>query len=185
MNHIDSARCTCGYLAVLVLCTALSPPLTAAPSVLIMDCALRDDTLLPDVADELARTAAVAPVVRRRLQEIGYTVPDYIGSEENLALTENGYFLAHPAIVADLGRAHDADWVGICTQFKFSFLVSILRVHLIDVGKDRVITHAETWMRGAMNDARITRRSSVSLADQVHDLLHAVESKRAEGAEFR
>lgn len=158
----------------LALFGSLSAPLAAAPSVLIMDCALHDDTLLPNVADELARTALVAPVVRRRLEEMGYTVPQYVGSEENLALTGNGYFLAHPHLAAAFGRTQGAEWVGICTQFKFSFLISILRVHLVNVAQERVVTHAETWMRGAMTDTRITQRSSLSLADQVDELLHQI-----------
>ncbi len=159
---------------ILALFLVMPEIVLARPSVLILDCALQDDTLLPDVPDELARTASVAPVLRATLREFGYTVPDYVGSDENLSLTKTGYFLAHPRIAADLGRSHGADWVGICTQFKFSFLVSILKVHLVDVTKDRVITHAETWMRGSMTDSRITRRSTRSLGEQVDELLQQV-----------
>ena len=177
-------RTTCLRFTIAILFLVLPEVVFAKPSVLILDCALQDDTMLPDVPDELARTASVAPVLRATLREFGYTVPDYVGSDENLALTETGYFLAHPKIAAELGRSHNADWVGICTQFKFSFLVSILRVHLVDVAKNQVVTHAETWMRGSMTDFRMTRRSTRSLGEQVDDLLQqiTVADKPAVGA---
>lgn len=183
MNISLVSHPACLRLSILILFLVLPAVVFARPSVLILDCALQDDTMLPDVPEELARTASVAPLLRATLREFGYAVPDYAGSDENLALTETGYFQAHPKIAAELGRSYDADWVGLCTQFKFSFLVSILRVHLVDVTKNQVITHAETWMRGSMTDSRMTRRSTRSLGEQVDELLQqiTVTDKSADG----
>lgn len=167
-------------VAALAFNTVMSLPAVAATSVLVLDCGLNDDTLLPNVPEELARTAAVAPLLRDRLRELGYRVPDWSSSAQMLAETANGYLVAHPEIVADLGRQQEVGWVVVCSQFKFSFLVSILRAHLVDVGSDSVVTHAETWMRGAMTDQRITRRTARSFADQVHELLQQVAAQRKE-----
>lgn len=167
-------------LAMFAFSAGVNWPAMAADSVLVLDCGLNDDTLLPDVPEELARTAAVAPLLRERLTELGYQVPDWTSSAELLAETANGYLVAHPEIVGELGRQKEVDWVVVCSQFKFSFLVSILRAHLVDVENGRVVTHAETWMRGAMTDERITRRTARSFADQVHELLEQIAARRRE-----
>ena len=148
------------------------------PSVLVLDVGLDDDTLLPRVPDEVARTAMIAPYIRSRLTEIGYQVVPYQGNADTLARTANGYLLAHPAEVAAIGRAVEADWVALGVQRKFSFLISWLRVYLIDTRKNTVVGRAEADLRGAMTDKRMTHRAAVSLADQIDAMLVTIAQRR-------
>ena len=160
----------------LFLLAAVAP---AATSVLVLDVGLDDDTLLPRVPEEVARAAALAPYVRQRLTEIGLEVKPHTSDAETLALTANGYFVAHPAAAAALGRAAGADWVALPVQRKFSFLISWLRVYLIDATSGVIVARAEADLRGAMTDTRMTRRCAVSLADQINDLLVQIRQRRA------
>lgn len=61
-------------LAIACLAWLIATPVPAGASVLVLDFGLNDDTLLPRVPIELARTAAVAPAVRARLAARGHTI---------------------------------------------------------------------------------------------------------------
>jgi hypothetical protein len=151
----------------------------AGYSVLVLDFGLDDDTLLPRVPKEVARCAALAPLVREWLQQLAVDVKPYQGNAETLARTANGYLVAHPDEAAALGRAAGADWVALGVQRKFSFLISWLRLYLIDAHTGRIVTRAEADLRGSMDDLRMTRRAAVSLADRVKTLIGQIEAKRA------
>ncbi|MBI4695314.1 MAG: DUF2380 domain-containing protein [Gammaproteobacteria bacterium] len=151
----------------------------ASPSVLVLDFGLDDDTLLPRVPKEVARCAALAPLVREWLQQLAVDVKSYQGNPETLARTANGYLVAHPEEAAALGRAAGADWVALGVQRKFSFLISWLRLYLIDAHTGRIVTRAEADLRGSMDDLRMTRRAAVSLADQMKTLIGQIEARRA------
>lgn len=147
----------------------------AGERVLVLDFGLEDDTLLPRVPAEVARSAALAPFLRERLKASGVTVIERPVDEETRALASNGYFIAHPAAVAALGRDAGADWVAFGVQRKFSFLVSWLRVFLVDTHRDLAIARVEADLRGAMTDERMTRRAAVSLADQLLDVFTSLK----------
>ena len=161
-------------LALALLMTAAAAG-AAGEKVLVLDFGLEDDTLLPRVPAELARSAALAPFLRERLAASGVTIIEKTLDADTRALASNGYFVAHPAALAALGRAAGADWVAFGVQRKFSFLVSWLRVFLIDTHRDLAIARVEADLRGAMTDERMTRRAAVSLADQLLDVFSALK----------
>ncbi|MCB1745578.1 MAG: DUF2380 domain-containing protein [Gammaproteobacteria bacterium] len=162
----------------LVLLFGVAAPAGAATSILVLDFGLRDDTLLPDVPAEVARVAQLAPWVRRRLDQLGDSVAEVAVPPELTELSANGYLLAHPERAAELGRTAGARWVLIGYSNKFSFLISWVRAFLVDTRDGKIVARAEADLRGAMDDARMTRRTAFSLAEQVHDLAHSVETAR-------
>ncbi len=155
-------------------------PAQSATRVLVLDFGLDDDTLLPRVPKEVARAAALAPYLRFRLTEGGLDVVPYASDAETLALSANGYFVAHPGAAAAIGRAAGAEWVALGVQRKFSFLISWLRVYLIEVKSGRVVGRAEADLRGAMTDTRMTRRAAVSLGDQLLEFMTTLRHRREE-----
>lgn len=63
-------------MMLVLLATGLPAQLRAESSVLVLDFGLRDDTLLPNVPQEVARVATLAPWVRRYLRRLGNQVPE-------------------------------------------------------------------------------------------------------------
>ncbi len=173
MRALHRSRLFPALFAALMLFTGAAS--AAGERVLVLDFGLEDDTLLPRVPAELARSAALAPFLRERLKASGVTIIEHSVDAETRALASNGYFIAHPAAVAALGRAAGADWVAFGVQRKFSFLVSWLRVFLVDVHRDLAVARVEADLRGAMNDERMTRRAAVSLADQLLDVFSTLK----------
>jgi hypothetical protein len=162
-------------LATLMLLLFAGAASAAGERVLVLDFGLEDDTLLPRVPAELARSAALAPFLRERLKASGVTIIEHPMDDETRALASNGYYLAHPAAVAALGRAAGADWVAFGVQRKFSFLISWLRLFLIDTHRELAVARVEADLRGAMTDERMTRRAAVSLADQLLDVFSTLK----------
>ena len=172
--------CAWGFSAALLVGLGLSPEGLYGESfsinkpigrVLILDFGLDDDTLLPNVPDELARTASIAPYVRTHLGKLGHRILPWAGDEEILALTVNGYYIAHPNAAAEIGRELGADWVIVGRQRKFSFLISWVRAYVIDVRTELVVARAESDLRGSMTDERITNRTALHLSKQIDELL--------------
>ncbi|MGE0484014.1 MAG: DUF2380 domain-containing protein [Gammaproteobacteria bacterium] len=172
------AIATLAAIALLATLLALPPPAAAASTIVVLDFGLRDDTLLPDVPAEVARVARLAPWVRRHLDQLGDDVPEVPVDAELTTLAANGYLLAHPERAAALGRAAGARWVVIGYSNKFSFLISWVRAFLVDTRDGKVVARAEADLRGAMDDDRMTRRTALSLAEQLHDLAASVEAAR-------
>jgi len=116
--------------------------------------------------------------VRRHLRGLGDVAPEAEPDEELRRLAANGYLLAHPAQAVARARAAGVRWVAIGYSNKFSFLISWVRVHLVDCRDGKVVARAEADLRGAMDDERMTRRTAANLAQQIHDLIHTVEQNR-------
>ena len=150
----------------------------ADPALLVMDFGLKDDTLLPNVPAEVARIASFGPHVRHCLRGLGHEVPERASSAEMLAQTANGYLIAHPDLVAAIGREMKVPWVAIGYSNKFSFLISWTRVFLVESATGKIVARAEADLRGPMTDDRMTQRAATNLANQIHDLLAEVERER-------
>jgi hypothetical protein len=165
--------------ALVVLGAVLSAPTCAAPSVLVLDFGLKDDTLLPNVPDEVARIASFAPYVRSRLRDLGHEVPEIKITPEEQTQIANGYMMAHPEIIQEIGRKAGVPWVVIGYSNKFSFLISWTRGFILDTATGKFVARGEADLRGAMKDSRMTRRSAVNLADQLHNMLATIETRRA------
>jgi len=167
-------------LIALLLAFCLPAELRADSSILVLDFGLHDDTLLPDVPEEVARVESLAPWVRRYLRGLGNEVPEVPADPELTQQAANGYLLAHPRRAIELGRAAGVRWVAIGYSNKFSFLISWVRVHLIDTVSGKAVARAEADLRGSMTDQRMTERTAQNLAEQIHELVRTVERQREE-----
>lgn len=156
----------------------VSSPATAATGVLVLDFGLRDDTLLPNVPAEVARVGELAPYLRHRLEELGRSARAGNIDGEMRANIANGYLLAHTKKLQELGRAAGLPWVAVGYSNKFSFLVSWTRVFVVETSTGHLVARAEADLRGSMTDQRMTRRCAVSLADQIDEMLTAIEHQR-------
>jgi len=165
--------------AAVLLSAGFCAPTYAAPSVLALDFGLKGDTLLPNVPDEVARIASFAPYVRARLRDLGHEVPEVKITHEEQTQIANGYMMAHPEIIQDIGRKAGVPWVVIGYSNKFSFLISWTRGFIVDTASGKFVARGEADLRGAMKDSRMTRRSAVNLADQLHNMLATIETRRA------
>ncbi len=154
-----------------------TPPDTGI-KVLVLDFGLRDETMLPKVPLEVKRNASLAPFLRARLSQIGIHVMPFVTSPELKVRLESGYLLAHPNLLADLGKAQGADWVIVGSQFKFSFLISSLSVQLIDSTSGLIVARTENALRGSMDDERMTSRTINSLAEDVNNILRELEQRK-------
>lgn len=168
-------------LAIACLAWLIATPVPAGASVLVLDFGLNDDTLLPRVPIELARTAAVAPAVRARLAARGHTIVSAATTPEIQAQASNGYkyFVEHPLVAAALGQAAGAEWVAIGRVNKPSFLFAYFVIDLVDAATGRIVAHLETSPRGAISNARLQTRAAEALADEVHRALVTVLAHRA------
>lgn len=142
----------------------------AEPRLAVLDFTLLDTTLLPNSPEELARTEAVAPMLRDLLVETGdlqlISVPRSAQDEADRGIE---YLFEQPAAVAALGRQFGADYVTVGRVQKPTHLFVFLKLRLIDVVDERIIGDYTVELKGrgdrmlARGVGQLTRQIEASL----------------------
>ncbi len=156
--------CRLGLLLVLLL--ASGAELYAAPAVAVLDFELNDLTLKPHIAKELARTASIAPLLRRALaRQQGYRVVSIDRASYAEANAGFGYLFDHTDAAAALGRAHGAEWLIVGRVHKPSFLFVYLKARLIEVARERLAGDYSIEVKGDLK--KLNARGARRLAEHI------------------
>jgi hypothetical protein len=178
-TRIRSCFMDLAFLAVVAVVVGLVPgPAQAAEArIAILDFELKDLTgVTPIPADEVARTASVAPLLRETLVKNGGYQIIAIKGEDQLQADEGfGYLFDHPDEAAKLAARFGADLVAVGRVHKPSFLFAYLKVHLVDVNTRRLVGDFVVEVKGSAR--QVTKRGTVVLARQIDEAL-----KKARGA---
>jgi hypothetical protein len=159
-------------LVAIVMMSLVAGPAQAAESkIAILDFELKDLTgVTPVPAEEVERTASVAPLLRETLaKSSGYQIIAIKGEDQLLADEGFGYLFDHADEAAKLGARFGADLVAIGRVHKPSFLFAYLKVHLVDVRSQRVIGDYVVEVKGSAR--QVTERGTVVLARQIDETL--------------
>jgi hypothetical protein len=149
-----------------------APAHAADTRIAVLDFELKDLTPMPRTADELERTATVAPLLRDALAARGgYTLVDIDPDDQAEADASVGYLFEHPENAAELGRHAGADWVAVGRVHKPSFLFAYLIVQLVNADARRIAGDYVVEVKGSMEQA--TRRGAATLAEQIDETIQS------------
>ncbi len=137
-------------IPVLMLCLTLFTGGAAAETRLaVLDFELLDLTQLPATPEELARTAATAPLLRDTLAEHGgLRVVDIPQTAQTAADHGVGYLFEQPTAAAALGREFGADYITVGRVHKPSHLFVYLKLRLVDVASERIVGDYVVELKG-------------------------------------
>jgi hypothetical protein len=151
----------------------------AGTRIAILDFELKDLTgVTPVPADEVDRTASVAPLLRETLAKYGSYQVIAIKGEDQLQADEGfGYLFDHPDEAAKLGARYGAELVAVGRVHKPSFLFAYLKVHLVDVHTRQVVGDYVVEVKGSAR--QVTERGTVVLARQIDESLQRAKAPNA------
>ncbi|MEI8608247.1 DUF2380 domain-containing protein [Enterovibrio sp. Hal110] len=155
-------------------------------SIVVLDFELNDLTLHEDSrhsqynenapnATEIARTATLAPLLRKTLQTnhtidvINVPQVHYLEADQGF-----GYLYSHPAKAAELGKSVNAEWIAVNRLHKPSFLFAYLITHLVHVPSGHQMPEIIIEIKGQqsnMNDRGINK-----LAGQINHQIQRSKS---------
>jgi hypothetical protein len=128
------------FLSALWLAYAVGLPALADTRVAVLDFELKDVTALPDVPEEVARTASLKPLLERALTNKGdYRFVSAANSGSAVAGHAAGYLWDHPDEAAKLGKHNDARFVVAGRVHKPSFLFVYFMARVIDADTGKLI----------------------------------------------
>jgi hypothetical protein len=142
-----------------------------ARSIAVLEFELNDLTPLPATPEELARTAAIRPLVEQALKERGERLIAVPAAAQALANVGFGYLYDHPEAAAQLGRTQGADWVLVGRLHKPSFLFAYLLGRLVNCRSGQVAANLVVEAKGPAE--QVTRRAAARLAEQLDQALAA------------
>ena len=138
----------------------------ALERIAVLDFELLDVSPAPGTAEELERTASVAPLLRAALAADKAFDVVTVGSElQAQADAAVGYLFQRPALAAELAQRVGAQWLIVGRVHKPSFLFAYLKARVIDVHTQVRIADLVVEVKGPMQDA--TRRGVIVLAEQI------------------
>lgn len=147
-----------------------SLPAYAAQRVVVLDFELRDITSLPNIPQEIRRTAGFAPLLAEAMKASGdYDIVTVKLAEQAAANPSTGYLFDYSDEAAKLGRQHQADWVVVNRHSKPSFLFSYLMAHLVDVKNHRQVGSYDIELKGTHD--KVTRHGVNALAKKIHQTI--------------
>ena len=145
---------------------AFIQPANAAPRIAILNFELHDITSLPNVPEELTRTAAMKPLLEQAIGKLGdYEIVHINANDQNAATAGVGYLFTFNDVAAKLGKQYRADWVVIGQHSKPSFLFSYLMAHLVDVKTQNLEGDFPIELKGT--DPKVTQRGINALAKKL------------------
>ncbi len=164
----------CNYsLIYIVLFILISASANAQPRLAVLDFELRDLTVLPGVAQEVARTASVKPMLEEELAKAGYEIVSIPLAEQIKASAGFGYLFDHHDVAAKLGQQYHADYVIVGRLHKPSFLFVYLMAHLVEVKQQRLVADYLSEIKGG--EKKLTRKGVESLVVKINDTFQTMK----------
>lgn len=161
---------------VLVVSALLTDTVNAAARIAVLDFELNDITSLPNTPAERQRTASMAPLLTKALNQIdGYEIVPVEAGMQKAANDSFGYLFRFPDIAAQLGRQLGADWIIVSQHSKPSFLFSYLWVYLIDVNKQTAAARYDIELKGSHE--KVTEHAIKSLARKIQATVSGLDQR--------
>ncbi|MBT9096221.1 DUF2380 domain-containing protein [Methylovulum psychrotolerans] len=146
------------FLLLLALSIA---PAHAETRIAVLDFELNDMTMKPGIAEEVARTASIKPLLEGELKSAGYAVIAVPLAAQQQANSGFGYLFDHDEVASALGKTLGADYVLVGRLHKPSFLFAYLMGHLIRVKDGQLLGNYISETKGG--DKKLTLKAVESL----------------------
>ncbi len=161
------------FLSALWLVYAVGLPALADTRVAVLDFELKDVTALPDVPEEVARTASLKPLLERALTNKGdYRFVSAADPGPAVAGQAAGYIWDHPDEAAKLGKQNDARFVVAGRVHKPSFLFVYFMARVIDADTGKLIGDFTVEVKGQQK--KLTPVGIEDLATRIDTTLRQV-----------
>ncbi|MDD5273234.1 MAG: DUF2380 domain-containing protein [Methylovulum sp.] len=131
----------------------------------VLDFELNDMTMKPRIAEEVARTASIKPLLEGELKSAGYSVIAVPLAAQQQANSGFGYLFDHDEVAAALAKTLGADYVLVGRLHKPSFLFAYLMGHLIRVKDGRLLGNYISETKGG--DKKLTLKAIESLTVKI------------------
>jgi len=140
---------------------------SANSRIAILDFELYDITSLPNIQQEIKRTASIKPLLEKALvQLLDADIIQIREQEQKRANAGFGYLFRFHDIAAKLGSHVDADWILVGQHSKPSFLFSYFIVYLVNVQMEKAIARYDIELKG--NHQKVTQRAVKRLAKDIN-----------------
>ena len=152
----------------------------AQTTIMTVDFELRDVSPLPNVTQEVERTALVNAVIKQTLTENGYTLLPACKALKLAAEQGNSYLYDRPEIAGQLGGDCGADYVLLGQTWKPSFLFVFPQVQVVDTRKgltraELVVVSRVVQLEASTLDKNVTEAAARNLAKQIIDKLKSIK----------
>lgn len=152
-------------IGTLLLCL-FSWDLRAQTKIAVLDFELKDLTMKPGIPAEIARTAAVKPMLESELKKSGYQIVAIPSDSQQQATVGIGYLFDHHDSAAQLAKKFGADYIIVGRLHKPSFLFIYLMAHVVQVSNGHLVADLLTEVKGG--EAKLTLKGVEDLAVKIN-----------------
>lgn len=178
------------YLFILILVSLLSCTFAygaetllsaeATKKMMMVDFELRDVSPLPNVTQEIERTALIGSVIKKTLAENGYEIIVACDALKKASVQGEGYLYDRPEVAAKIGGDCGADYVLMGQTWKPSFLFVFPQVQVMDTRKNLtreqlVVVSRVVQLEASTLDKNVTEHAAKKLAMQIIDKLKSLK----------
>ncbi len=150
--------------------------------IMVVDFELRDVSPLPNVTQEVERTALIDAVIKKTLAENGYTITVACDALKKASAQGEGYLYDRPEVAGKIGGDCGADYVLMGQTWKPSFLFVFPQVQVVDTRKNLtreqlVVVSRAVQLEASTLDKNVTENAAKKLAMQIIDKLKSLNSQ--------
>lgn len=152
---------------------------TAMKKIMVVDFELRDVSPIPNVTQEIERTALIDSVIRKTLTVSGYELMPACEELKKASDQGNSYLYDRPEVAGEIGGRCGADYVLMGQTWKPSFLFVFPQVQVVDARKNLtreqlVVVSRVVQLEASTLDKNVTEAAAKKLAIQIIDKLKSV-----------
>ena len=147
--------------------------------IMVVDFELRDVSPIPNVTQEVERTALIDSVIRKTLSANGYQLIPACDELKKASEQGNSYLYDRPEVAGEIGGRCGADYVLMGQTWKPSFLFVFPQVQVVDARKNLtreqlVVVSRVVQLEASTLDKNVTEAAGVKLAMQIIEKLKSV-----------
>lgn len=154
----------------------------ATKKIMVVDFELRDVSPLPNVTQEVERTALIDKVIKKTLVENGYEITVACDALKKASAQGEGYLYDRPEVAGKIGSDCGADYVLMGQTWKPSFLFVFPQVQVVDTRKNLtreqlVVVSRAVQLEASTLDKNVTENAAKKLALQIVEKLKSLNSQ--------
>jgi hypothetical protein len=166
----------------LVFAAGVQSTTPSMPKIMIVDFELRDVSPIPDVAQEVERTALIDSGIRKALTDNGYELMAPCDALKQASEQGVGYLYDRPELAGKMGGECGADYVLMGQTWKPSFLFVFPQVQLVDTREhltreQLVVVSRVIQLEASTLDKNVTEAAAKKLAVQIIDKLKLLKKQ--------
>ena len=148
--------------------------------IMVVEFELRDVSPLPNVKQEIERTALIDKVIKKTLVEHDYNIVPACDALKKTYAQGNGYLYDRPEVAGKIGGECGADFVLMGQTWKPSFLFVFPQVQVVDTGQhltreQLVVVSRVVQLEASTLDKNVTENAAKKLAMQIIDKLKSLQ----------